>query len=152
MKDFIKKVIVLNLVAAIGFFAGTAFAFSKASDTIGVQEVKINYPTGYEVLNELNKYRVNEGYTPLVLDQYLCNNIAARWQNYRLTNSHDGFYEFADMYMPGRSISEILVSGNTASEMVQKWTGSPSHDLFIKNNSKVCVYSIEGAAVALLSN
>ena len=111
------------------------------------------YPTGKEVLDELNAYRVEQGLPPFILSESLCNNIAERWKVYRVQRSHQGLDEFRRKWMPEvSSIGEVMVSGNTAKEMVEGWASSPSHDILIKEFRKVCVYSADGSSVALLSN
>lgn len=113
----------------------------------------VTYPTGQQVLDELQKYRVSQGLPEFELSEPLCNNIAARWQNYQKTNSHEGLKDFLiENHPSGLSVSEILVSGSTAKDMVDQWASSPSHNLYIHRNSKICVYSAEGSTVALLSN
>lgn len=113
----------------------------------------IVYPTGQQVLSELQEYRKREGLPPFELSSILCNNISERWQNYVENNSHKGFKEFVNAnYPPGFSATEILVAGVSAREMVEKWASSPSHNLYIHDNSKACVYSAKGSSVALLSN
>ena len=113
---------------------------------------KNTYPTGQEVLAQLNVYRKESGLPAFILSEPLCNNIGARWKSYKDNNSHKGLAEFAAKYNPGVQVAEILVSGLTAQEMVEKWSQSPSHDISIKNHSKICVYSADGLSVALLSN
>jgi hypothetical protein len=111
------------------------------------------YPTGKDVLAELQKYRVSEGLPEFEVSSVLCDNIGERWQNYVKNNSHEGFSEFAQReYPPGMDVAEILVAGDSAKQMVEKWVASPSHDLYIHNYSKICVYSDSGSTVAILSN
>lgn len=113
--------------------------------------VLVEYPTGYQVFDELNKYRAESGLKPLILWQPLCNNIASRAASYKKTNSHEGLHEFVVEYMPEVEVSEILAAGESAKIIVDQWKGSPSHDLTIKSNSRACVYSAEGYAVGLLA-
>lgn len=111
------------------------------------------FPTGKEVLVELQKYRRDNGLPEFILYQPLCNNIGERWQNYRSTNSHKGLEEFHWREMPQIvDLAEILAPGATAQEVVENWAASPSHDLYIKSNARICVYSADGLSVALLSN
>lgn len=115
------------------------------------QQNNMKAPTGYEFLEALNKYRVSEGLEPFELYEPLCNNIAERWQNYKDTNSHDGLQDFADKWIPDMKISEVLTFGETAEQMVDRLASSPSHNLMIRNNSRICTYSAEGYSVALLA-
>ncbi len=142
-----KSIIIVSLVVALTFFLGR-----YSMNRVAINEVKAGYPTGYDVLNELNDYRHELDLPDFELYQPLCNNIASRWQSYKANNSHKGLQEFVDSYMSGLSVYEILTSGNTAQETVQNWKGSPSHDLGIRTYSKICVYSDDGLSVALLSN
>lgn len=138
-------------ILVLGFFLGFGFGFEsgKASAT----PVKIQTPTGQDVLNELQEYRKSIGLSEFELSPMLCDSIAERWQNYKDTNSHAGFDEFAiKQYPPNFTVSEILVAGDSAEDMVEKWSKSPSHNQSIKIFSKICVYSAENKAVALLSN
>lgn len=153
------KKVVLVLIAiplfVVGFVFGSVRGYGIAEKEYAAKltPVPVGFPTGYDVLKELNEYRISQDLPELILSQTLCNNIAQRWQNYVDNNSHEGFHEFVVDYMPeGLEVGEILTSGRTAEEMVQRWAGSPSHDLVIKNKSKVCVYSADGYSVALLSN
>lgn len=148
-----KKVIaliVLNLLLAAVFMAGVLAGFSRMATLKA--EHKQQPPTGYEVLNALNTYRKESGFPEFTLSESLCNNIGERWQVYKVTNSHEGFWEFAQKYHPGVKMAEILAPGATAQETVDNWKKSPSHDLEIKTYSQVCVYSADGLSVALLSN
>ena len=154
-----KFIIVVNLVLAFVFFAGMASGMYYAREAIkccSLSKLMLNvtaakYPTGYDVLDEINKYRHELGKPDLILYEPLCNNLAVRWLNYNANNSHKGLQEHVNTYMPGMQVSEILAPGKTAKEMVQNWKGSPGHDIIIKNSSRICVYSAEGLSVALLS-
>lgn len=113
----------------------------------------IVYPTGEQVLAELQEYRVSQGLSEFKVSEILCDNLVERWKNYKETNSHAGLEEFmAREYPPGFTASEIMVAGSTAEEMISKWTQSTGHKQAIHNNSKICVYSSQGMAVAMLSN
>lgn len=154
---YIIITIVTIAIFGSGIVAGLLVAM-KLDDTYGATAISpyptiFEYPTGYQVLEELNKYREKNNLPPFVLWDVLCNNISSRAIQYRETNSHDGFKEFLNKNMPrGLKVTEILVSGNTAKEMVDKWASSPGHDLAIKSNSRACIYSSRGVAVGLLAN
>lgn len=156
MKTILKSIFILILLGVVSFssfIVGTKAISSREDGVPNVTVYPDHYPTGYEVLEELNAYRRKNNLPDLIVSYDLCNNIAERWQNYKSTNSHDGLQEFIDEWMPeGITISEILAPGYTAKEMVDGWAASPSHDTRIKRNSKACVYAAEGYAVALLSN
>jgi hypothetical protein len=153
-----KKILVLiSIILSLG--VGFVFGAVRGRDVVEqeyaarITPIPVGFPTGYDVLDELNRYRVSQGLSEFELYKPLCNNIAARWQNYVDNDSHGGFYDFVVEYMPeGLEVSEILTSGVTAREMVQKWSSSPSHDVSLRDNSKICVYSADGYSVALLSN
>lgn len=111
----------------------------------------IQYPTGYDVWNEVNKYRVSQGKKEMILDKRFCNNIASRQQNYRKNNNHDGLKEFVREYIPDVSkVTEILNWGESASEIVKGWAGSPSHNIFLLENNRGCAYSDDGYSVILM--
>lgn len=156
MKKF-KFFVAFNVLISIVFFAGLFAGFYHVRDAIMWYSVNKSSaastvsPTGYDVLVELNKYRVANDLPKFELYQPLCNNIGERWDNYKANNSHKGFLEFVNKWMPGMYVEEILTAGKTPEEMVKGWTSSPSHDLAIRNNSKICVYSAQGLAVALLT-
>lgn len=141
-------------LAASGVLVGIVFGMNLAQPRYAPPEnVLQEYPTGQEVLAELQNYRKELGLPEFEVSGILCNNIAERWFNYTKNNSHEGFHEFVQkQYPPGFTASEILAPGKTAEEVVNGWKQSPSHDYFIKNNTKVCVYSDSGYSVALLSN
>lgn len=131
------------------FYGGMRFSQPYTPPVATVKEP----PTGKEVLEELQKYRKSQGLPEFQLSDMLCNNIGERWQNYWKNNNHEGFSDFAQRnYPPGFTSSEILVSGETAQDMVKQWSQSPSHDQSIKSFSKICVYSHLNHSVALLSN
>lgn len=149
----IRKIIslgIFNLIMMVVFVAGMLTSLSWYSN----QQLKRSQEmTGYQVLNALNAYRESLGLPDFILYEPLCNNIASRLQHYRDFNNHDGLTEFHNKYMPDiKVLSEILAPGNTPEETVRNWRNSPSHDMFIKSNSKICVYSSRGLSVALLSN
>lgn len=148
----IKKLLaigVFNILMAAIFVVGLLSGVRWVSD----QHLKTTQQlTGYDVLSELNKYREKVGLPDFILDDSLCNNIGERWQHYKDYNNHDGIQEFADKWQQGKEISEILAPGATAQETVNNWTQSPSHDIIIKERSKICVYSHDNLSVALLSN
>lgn len=109
------------------------------------------YPTGYEVWDEANRYRVTQNKKELILDKRFCNNIGSRAQNYRNTNSHEGLEDFVDKYLVGiNKVSEILNWGRTAKEVVDGWASSPSHNLTLLDSNRGCAYSDDGYSVMLL--
>lgn len=154
MKSAIITLIAAFTLTACGMFVGLLFGVYLAQPRyVPPENIMVEYPTGKEVLAELQKYRVSQGLPEFELTPGLCSNIGSRWQNYKENNSHEGFEEFLKANrMDGKGVAEILVSGKTAQEMVKQWSESPSHDYFIKHNSKICVYSLSGLSVALLSN
>lgn len=151
-----KRILVLISILfslGIGFVFGVKAGYQLGEKDFSPKAVTLTYPTGKEVLDEMNKYRTELGLPAFVVWQPLCNNIALRWDNYRENDSHEGYREFLMEYMPENvEISEILAPGMTAEETVNNWKNSPGHDIAIKNSSRVCVYSAQGLSVALLSN
>lgn len=153
-----RLIIILSLLTflLVGFIFGSVKGYTTAvkeyAERYTVEEV--SYPTGKEVLDELNKYRNSQGLPDFEVSGWLCDNIADRWRNYVLNNSHEGFRDFLEKQHPGENwnVSEILAPGFTAEETVKNWISSPSHEYYITHSSKVCVYSAEGSSVALLSN
>lgn len=156
IKRKLLKGIGLLTLFGIGFVSGAVFLGAlviKNQGTLYREQHPQIPPTGSEVLLELNKYRKEQGLPDFILSQSLCNNIRVRWQNYKDNNSHQGFNDFIRDYMPHNiPISEILAPGKTASETVKNWADSPGHNLAIKSNSKVCIYSADGLSIGLLSN
>jgi len=150
--------IAFNLLAVFIFVGGMFTAFYHVRDAImwysvnrAILASRVTYPTGYQVLEELNVYRRELGLPNFILYEPLCNNIGSRWKNYKRTNSHEGLQEFVNNYMPNLMVSEILAPGKTADEVVNNWKNSPSHDIAIKTRSRICVYSADGLSVALLT-
>ena len=122
----------------------------------GIKEVQptqpTKYPTGYQIWDEANKYRLSQGKKELELWDYLCNNIAERAINYEKTNSHLGLEEFKQKWMPQiNSLSEILITSTTAEGAIKGWSESPSHNLALLNANRGCAYSSNGYSVMLLS-
>lgn len=112
--------------------------------------VQKGYPTGYDVWNEANKYRVSQGKPEMILDKRYCNNIAAREQNYRENNSHKGLSDFNKEFINIGRLTEILNWGKTAKEVVDGWASSPSHNLFLLGSTRGCAYSSDGYSVILM--
>ena len=159
----IKKLLVRIITVLVIYSAGVITGLYSVKDTVmrysfdstiepSPKPTAVTYPTGVQVLAELNKYRREIGLPEFILSETLCNNIGERWQHYKDYNNHDGLEEFEKKWQWGTRLTEILASGETAVETVNGWRESPSHDIFIRNNSKICVYSAEGFSVALLSN
>lgn len=146
------KYVIITLALLFTFVTGSLFGVWFAQPRYE-PVTTFSYPTGAQVLDELQNYRLSEGLPPFEVSDLLCDNIGSRWQNYVKNNSHEGFSEFVNReYPPGFQAAEILVAGDSAKQMVDKWKSSPSHDLYIHNYSKICVYSDSGSAVAILSN
>lgn len=151
--------VVLLLTFGCGVLWGSVYQGNKdiglVQSTRSITEYKVQggkFPTGYDVWNEANRYRLSQGEKELELWDYLCNNIAERAINYRNTNSHDGLDTFHERYMPKvQELSEILNYGTTAKEIVQGWASSPSHNLSLLKAKKGCAYSGDGYSVMLLS-
>lgn len=135
----------------------------KNQEDMKLEEVQVNrvdqsrisyagtYPTGYEVWDEANRYRVSQGKKELILDKRFCNNIGSRAQNYQKTNSHEGLEDFVRTYIKDiRQVSEILNWGTTAKEVVDGWASSPSHNLTLLDANRGCAYSDDGYSVMLL--
>lgn len=158
MKHVIITLVVIISLALFGSGIGVGLLIAmKLDDTSRMSaaptSVAVAYPTGEQVLEALQKYRASQGLPEFQLSDILCDNLVERWQSYKKNNSHAGLEEFvAREYPPGFTVSEIMVSGSTAEEMVVKWSQSPGHNQAIHNNSKICVYSSQGMAVAMLSN
>lgn len=153
-----KRHVIIALIVLFAFWLG-GFVGIRVAPPIYIEvpvyqtPSPVIFPTGQDVLEELQEYRVSEGLEEFQLSPTLCNNIAERWKAYRENDSHDGLSEFHDKWMPQvYDLGEIMVSGETSKEMVEKWASSPSHDVLIKKYSKICVYSAFGSSVALLSN
>lgn len=110
------------------------------------------YPTGYEIWEEVNNYRKSLGIPPMVMDEKLCNNIAQRAIDYEKNNTHEGLTEFHAAYMPEIiNLSEVLNYGRTAEEVVNGWRSSPSHNLMITQKARGCSYSNRGYSVILMN-
>lgn len=113
-----------------------------------------DWPTGYDIWNEVNRYRISQGKEEMILDERFCNNIAARALNYEKTNSHDGLNQFVENYIyplgVKSSISEVLNRGNSTQQIIQGWINSPSHNLLILKHSRGCAYSSRGYSVVLM--
>lgn len=141
------------LFFAAFFLMGIIFLFGMVAEFNIKKSIvsPLPFPTGKEVYEALNVYRAENSLPPLDLDSSLCNNLVQRWEHYRAHENHDGLDEWGQKYLPGRRVAEILVAGESAQIMVKKWSESPGHDLMIKENSKVCVYTADGLAVAMLS-
>ena len=158
MKHVIITLILIISLAIFGSGVGIGLLVAMKLDDVSrntavMTPAPTTYPTGQEVLNELQRYRVKNGLPEFQLSEILCDNLVERWQNYKKTNSHEGLEEFVKReYPPNLVVHEIMVSGSTAEEMVVKWSQSPGHNQAIHNNSKICVYSSQGMAVAMLSN
>lgn len=158
MKKFIALLVLgILFIFCLGFGAGRYSALEAIQFYVmhkdAAQPVKYpEYPTGYEVLDELNAYRKSKGLSYFKESPTLCNNIAQRWQNYKDNNSHVGLKDFLTRWMPGVRVNEILAPGSTAKETIENWAGSPSHELAIRTHTHACVYSADGLSVALLSN
>ncbi len=147
---FLLFIILLGILITRGAFnIGKA---SKLAEETQKTQSQPQYPTGQDVLAELNVYRVANDLPPFKLSERLCNNIHERWKVYVEKESHEGLEEFVQREMPGSQVGEIMVYGETAKQMVERWSSSPSHDLLVKKYSKICVYSALGSSVALLSN
>lgn len=146
MKKYLIVILIFSLGILLGGFGGVKL------EQLSHPPAELAFPSGQDVLDELQEYRVSEGLEKFELSQPLCNNIVARWQKYIDTNSHEGFEEWAEHYYPNKDVAEIIVTGDTAEEMVEFWKSSPSHNLYIHNYSKICVYSLRGKSVAILSN
>ena len=153
IKKFIVSTIILAVVLAI-FVSGIGVGLLVAMklDDASRDQVVV-YPTGEQVLVKLQEYRTSQGLLPFEVSGILCDNIAERWENYVQDNSHQGFQEFINKnYPPGFDAAEVLVTGDTAEDMVEKWKTSPSHNYYLTHNAKICVYSSGGKSVAILSN
>lgn len=149
MKRFLYVIITLIAFGLGGLF-GVWFAQPNYQ---APANVLIEYPTGEDVLNELQAYRVKEGLPEFQVSDELCNNIVERWKNYQANDSHEGLAEFHDKWMPQVvDLGEIMVAGESARQMVERWDSSPSHKSSLHRFSKICVYSALGRSVALLSN
>lgn len=142
------KYIFIGLLALLIYSAGV-FSGGVATliATAHPEPTPIVYPTGYDILNAANEYRESKGLPDLILSEKLCNNIAERAINYEKTNSHSGLKEWAQKNGITDHISEILAYGTTASEVINDWAGSPSHNLALLNNTHACSYSSNGFSV-----
>lgn len=153
MLDIMKYVIITLILVFTFGFGGLFGVWFAQPDYQAPANVVPGYPTGEQVLDELNVYRQSIGLPPFELYEPLCNNIYERWKVYVGKESHEGIEEFHDMWMPQViDLGEIMVAGSSAQEMVKKWSESPSHDILIRKYSRICVYSAQGSSVALLSN
>jgi len=109
--------------------------------------------TGYDIWNAANLYRESQDKQDMILDPYLCNNIAARVVNYEKTNSHDGLEEFKNQSMPKVYVlAEILNHGNSVDEIIKGWSGSPSHNILLLGKKRGCAYANNGDAVILMAD
>lgn len=154
----VKRIILSLIAGLIIYLAGYVIGYNQTIEYSIDAQSATSLPqnptfTGYDLFEAANEYRKSQGLEPFILHQPLCNNIAGRYQNYRENDSHVGLDEFVAKHMPYEGqVGEILAWGNTAEEAVYKWSGSPSHDLFLKNNTKACAYAMDGYSVMLLSN
>lgn len=151
MKLLIMTVLGVIAGACVGIFTG--FILGSVVTVKSMQHEVVSpvvYPTGYEIFEEANKYRSEMGLAPLIMSDILCNNIAERAINYEKTNSHAGFSEWVAKNHIQGSVSEILASGLTAEETINKWKGSPSHDRALLSSTYTCAYSDKGYSVMIL--
>jgi uncharacterized protein YkwD len=152
MKAVIITLILIVSLAIFGSGVGVGLLVAMKLDDVSVPVTRV-YPTGEQVLQEVQKYRASQNLPPFEISGMLCDNIAERWTNYVKNNSHEGFQDFINKNYPdGTTASEILVTGDTAANMVEQWKTSPSHNYYLTHNSKICVYSSGGSSVAILSN
>lgn len=154
----ILMVLSFNALLAAVFLVGMFSAYFSVRNQImwysaNKSKIEAKPFDSYDVFNALNAYRSENGLPPLTLSQPLCNNLVERWKNYRNTNSHSGLDEWVRKEMPdGLTISEIMAPGMTAEQTVENWSGSQGHDVAIKSNSKICIYTADNLSVAVLSN
>ena len=98
--------ITLMLIVTVAIYASgiaTGLLVAMKLDEVEPTPTPFAYPTGEQVLAELQKYRVSEGLPEFQLSETLCDNLVERWQTYHYTNSHAGLQEFVNREYPGIS-------------------------------------------------
>lgn len=114
--------------------------------------------TGQQLFDAVNEYRIANKVAPLKLDSNLCNNLAQRYLDIKNGIdegvAHKGMEAWAKKFVPDNySISEDFAWGNTPTDVIHAWEGSPGHRLSILNpDYKVgCSYAAEGYGIIELA-
>ncbi|MBI2029524.1 hypothetical protein HYT02_03860 [Candidatus Gottesmanbacteria bacterium] len=131
------------------------FAFGYRNSNLGYK--KINY-NGQQLFDAVNDYRVVNGKQQLQLDQYICDNLVARYLKVKSGDvGHEGFEEWVKnegidrRFLP---ISELYIKDTYATQdAIKFWDGSPGHRLSLLGDFSVgCAYANEGIGVVVLGN
>lgn len=150
-KHFLISFIAVFIIAS----ASMAFVFGISRNNLQYQEQSY---TGQELFEEVNRYRVANGVTPLTLDMRLCDNLVSRYIKVHTQENegHAGLEEWIKtegidkLYLP---ILELYTKNTfTTKEAVEFWATSPGHrlGLVLDEVSKGCAYADKGTGVLIL--
>jgi hypothetical protein len=150
-------ILLFNFLIAAIFSLGAFSAFFSVRTAImwyaiNKSDIQNRDFNSYDVFNALNEYRKSKGIAPVEFSSDLCNNLGARWVNYKNTDSHAGLDEWVAKEIPGIQVTEVLGSGRTAKETIEKLSGSQGHDNAMKTKKNACVYTAENLSVIMFSN
>lgn len=144
----ILSVIVLGIIGAV-------FAIGYRNANMGY--TKANY-NGQQLFDAMNAYRVANGKPLLELDQYICDNLVARYLKVKSGDvGHEGFEEWVkseEIDKRFAPISELYIKDTySTNDAIDFWSGSPGHRLSLLGDFSVgCAYANEGVGIVILGN
>ena len=145
-----KKAILANVLL---FIVVAIFAMAYRNANLGYKKADYN---GQQLFDAVNEYRVTNGKSQLQLDQYICDNLVARYLKIKSGDvGHEGFEEWVknegidQRFAP---ISELYIKDTaTTKDAIDFWNGSPGHRLSALGDFTVgCAYANEGVGVLVL--
>lgn len=145
-----KKAILANVLL---FIVVAVFAMAYRNANLGYKKADYN---GQQLFDAVNEYRVANGKQQLQLDQYICDNLVARYLKVKSGDvGHEGFEEWVknegidQRFAP---ISELYIKDtSTTKDAIDFWNGSPGHRLSALGDFTVgCAYANEGVGVLVL--
>lgn len=147
-----KKAVLANVFL---FLLVGVFVVAYRNANLGYR--KSNY-NGQQLFDAVNEYRVAKDKPKLQLDQYLCDNLVARYLKVKSGDiGHEGFEEWVKnegidkRFAP---IAELYIKDTaTTKDAIDFWNGSPGHRLSALGDFSVgCAYANEGVGVVVLGN
>lgn len=126
---------------------------------IGFRNANFGYKkgdyTGQQLFDAINTYRADHGKTPLVLDQYICDNLVARYLTISNSEGHDGFEDWYKGQGMDKRFSlgaELYIKDtSTTADAIKFWDGSPGHRLSLLGDFSVgCAYANNGTGVVVV--
>lgn len=147
-----KKAILANVFLMV---IVAVFLVAYRSANLGYKKADYN---GQQLFDAVNEYRVANGEPQLQLDQFICDNLVARYLKIKSGDvGHEGFEEWVknegidQRFAP---IAELYVKDvATTKDAIEFWNGSPGHRLSALGDFTVgCAYANEGVGVLILGN